>query len=347
MQHYQNITYTNNLAAIQMGLVGKVDIIDLAILDYFLSWSHNEKRQKKEFNGVEYFWVDLSYAVSAMPLLGMKTKQAMSLHVIKLRKANLIRTFHEKETKRLFVRVTELGHRLGVKPKWAADKIEDDPVLKTRGEMPDVKDISDVSEDSDTDESPFVNELEDETASSSEINELSTEPKKSSIKMDINNSPDNNIPVITKDLSNQKHTTNLTTSSKFTLKNLDSENKQNSTIPVNKNGQSSTDFDIDAAFEELWKAYPSRTGKKQAKRHFVTSVKSKEDYERIRKALGNYKRSERVLRGYVMNGSTWFNNWQDWEQPTQAMMKSPKKTSYQFQEPPIDYVRQIEQFGGM
>jgi len=340
MQNYQRYAYINYEAAIKLGLVGKIDIIDLGIMDYIITWAENEKKQTAEFDGKTYFWLDLGYAAKALPFLHLSSKQAMSLRVNKLKKVGLIEAVQDSSSRRLFFRLTGLGLKL----KARRPKEKDEPI-PIRGKMPDVKDISDVSEDSDTDESPFVNEPQGVNDSLRGVN---GGEQQESTELDIDTySKDNKYSIIDKDLSNQKHTTNLTTSSKFTLKNLDSENKQNSTIPVNKNGQSSTDFDIDAAFEELWKAYPSRTGKKQAKRHFVTSVKSKEDYERIRKALGNYKRSERVLRGYVMNGSTWFNNWQDWEQPTQAMMKSPKKTSYQFQEPPIDYVRQIEQFGGM
>jgi len=67
-------------------------------------------------------------------------------------------------------------------------------------------------------------------------------------------------------------------------------------------------------FEKIWKKYPAgyRDGKKEAFRHYRASVQNEEDYKKINIALENYKKSKRVKSGYVKNGSTWFNNWQDW-----------------------------------
>lgn len=65
-------------------------------------------------------------------------------------------------------------------------------------------------------------------------------------------------------------------------------------------------------FEELWNKYPKRIGKKHAKRHFESTVKTEEDVRAIQIALNNYLSSERVMKGFIQNGSTWFNQWQDW-----------------------------------
>jgi len=65
-------------------------------------------------------------------------------------------------------------------------------------------------------------------------------------------------------------------------------------------------------FEEIWKKYPNKDGKKEAERHFKATVKSDKDLKDINIALENYLKSERVLKGFVKNGSTWFNNWRDW-----------------------------------
>lgn len=65
-------------------------------------------------------------------------------------------------------------------------------------------------------------------------------------------------------------------------------------------------------FEELWLKYPKPVGKKHAKRHFLATVKTHQDYARISKHLENYKASEGVQKGFVQNGSTWFNQWEDW-----------------------------------
>ena len=70
--------------------------------------------------------------------------------------------------------------------------------------------------------------------------------------------------------------------------------------------------DICSKFDIIWKLYPSRVGKKAALKHFKASVKEEKDYLDIQKALDNYLSSERVKKGILQNGSTWFNNWRDW-----------------------------------
>ena len=66
------------------------------------------------------------------------------------------------------------------------------------------------------------------------------------------------------------------------------------------------------AFSDIWKKYPKCIGKKAAERHFKTSVKTQQDCSDIQKALNNYLESETVRKGFIQNGSTWFNNWRDW-----------------------------------
>lgn len=82
------------------------------------------------------------------------------------------------------------------------------------------------------------------------------------------------------------------------------------------NKKESNDF-----FETVWNLYPSKTGKKEAIRHFNASVKSDKDRQDIRIALKNYLESDRVNNGYVLNGSTWFNNWRDWINYTEKERK--------------------------
>lgn len=65
-------------------------------------------------------------------------------------------------------------------------------------------------------------------------------------------------------------------------------------------------------FELIWKRYPNKDGRKAAKRYFKASIETQADWENIQKALTNYLRSEPVRNGFIKNGSTWFNNWQDW-----------------------------------
>lgn len=72
------------------------------------------------------------------------------------------------------------------------------------------------------------------------------------------------------------------------------------------------------AFEELWTNYPSRVKKKTAIRSWLASVKSEEDVSAARLALKNYLASDRVKRGFIQNGSTWFAHWRDWVVPPES-----------------------------
>lgn len=66
------------------------------------------------------------------------------------------------------------------------------------------------------------------------------------------------------------------------------------------------------SFEHIWSRYPSKDGRKIAERSFKASVKTEQDWNDINQALDNYLKSERVIKGFIKNGSTWFNNWRDW-----------------------------------
>ncbi len=75
-------------------------------------------------------------------------------------------------------------------------------------------------------------------------------------------------------------------------------------------------------FEDIWSKYPKRVGKKAALRHYKASVLNENDMDDIHTALNNYIQSETVLKGFVQNGSTWFNNWRDYLDITVATGKS-------------------------
>lgn len=81
---------------------------------------------------------------------------------------------------------------------------------------------------------------------------------------------------------------------------------------IEDEGKKVGEFDPKANFEVLWAQYPVKDGKKAAARSFMASVKSQADMAAIEQALGNYLKSERVLKGFTKNGSTWFANWKDW-----------------------------------
>lgn len=74
-------------------------------------------------------------------------------------------------------------------------------------------------------------------------------------------------------------------------------------------------------FNKIWELYPSKVGKKKSFNYYKASVKTEDDWKNINIAINNYKQSERVRKGYIQNGSTWFNNWQDWVE-----FKEPSKS---------------------
>lgn len=82
-------------------------------------------------------------------------------------------------------------------------------------------------------------------------------------------------------------------------------------------------------FESLWKDYPSHDGKKAALRHYTATVKSEDDCQRIRTALDNYlDHLSRETWKKPKNGSTWFNNWSDWEEwKPQTQTRQPHITT--------------------
>ena len=79
-------------------------------------------------------------------------------------------------------------------------------------------------------------------------------------------------------------------------------------------------------FDKIWEKYPRRVGKKKAETYFKTSVKTDQDWKDIDTALNNYLNSERVKKGYIQNGCTWFGNWRDWINYTEAYCSKCKNT---------------------
>lgn len=81
------------------------------------------------------------------------------------------------------------------------------------------------------------------------------------------------------------------------------------------------DKDRSDFFEEIWDDYPNKVKKKESLKHFIASVKSDGDCKNIKIALKNYKKHLQFNDWkHPQNGSTWFNNWQDWinyEEPDQ------------------------------
>jgi len=83
-------------------------------------------------------------------------------------------------------------------------------------------------------------------------------------------------------------------------------------------------------FETAWSDYPgTKDGKKAAMRHWNASIKKPEDIEKYVLAIANYRRYVKNERnnGFkdlsFKNGSTWFNNWQDYYTPVEEQPEPP------------------------
>ena len=73
---------------------------------------------------------------------------------------------------------------------------------------------------------------------------------------------------------------------------------------------------IEAEFEELWKLYPRKDGKKDALRYYQRARKKGTTFEQVKAGILNYCeyiRKEGKELSYVAYGSTWFNGerWND------------------------------------
>jgi len=75
---------------------------------------------------------------------------------------------------------------------------------------------------------------------------------------------------------------------------------------------------VDSWFEKSWKDYPLKIGKREAREHFLRSVNSEEKWNQFTKALRTYILSDRVKKGYIMDGKNFFKEWEDW-------LQSPEK----------------------
>jgi len=76
-------------------------------------------------------------------------------------------------------------------------------------------------------------------------------------------------------------------------------------------------------FEDVWEKYPKKDGREAAERYFNHSVKTEKDFKDFNTAMNNYLESDTVKRGFVKNGSTFFNNWRDYINiPESAKIKS-------------------------
>jgi hypothetical protein len=68
---------------------------------------------------------------------------------------------------------------------------------------------------------------------------------------------------------------------------------------------------MESEFEDLWKMYPRKQGKKKALQNYIKARKNKVEYETIENGLKNYikyVKSNNVEEQFIKHGSTWFGN---------------------------------------
>jgi hypothetical protein len=83
-------------------------------------------------------------------------------------------------------------------------------------------------------------------------------------------------------------------------------------LDTNKNDKNDKNKYI-VEFEKLWAKYPFKDGKKSAIKSFNARINSEEKLKEINKALDNYLAHLKANPWKrAKNGSTWFNNWEDW-----------------------------------
>lgn len=99
-----------------------------------------------------------------------------------------------------------------------------------------------------------------------------------------------------------------------TLKDKDMVDEENKVIEKDSKKEKATYTIKEIDYEKLWEAYPKKLGRKDAMRHMHATIKTEQDYMNCKTAIKNYLdyiKTEKIQEKYIKNGSTFFNNWQD------------------------------------
>jgi hypothetical protein len=98
--------FINQLACYRMGLCDKLDITDLAILDYIHGWCVAPKADRIILDHEEYTRINYAHLIEEMPVLRIREKDTISARIRKIRTQDLIKTFQAKDNT-LYVRQTK------------------------------------------------------------------------------------------------------------------------------------------------------------------------------------------------------------------------------------------------
>jgi len=65
-------------------------------------------------------------------------------------------------------------------------------------------------------------------------------------------------------------------------------------------------------FKDFWDKYPRQVGAGMAALTFKATIKTETDFKDLMVALNNYKASDEVKAGKIMNGDRWLEDWRGW-----------------------------------
>jgi hypothetical protein len=121
--------FINQLACYRMGLCEKLDITDLAILDYIHGWCVAPRADRIILDHEEYTRINYAHLIEEMPVLRIREKDTISTRIKKIRDLALIKTFQAKDNT-LYVRQTKKCYDL-----FFSDN-NNEPIRKIRSDYP-------------------------------------------------------------------------------------------------------------------------------------------------------------------------------------------------------------------
>jgi hypothetical protein len=121
--------FINQLACYRMGLCEKLDITDLAILDYIHGWCVAPRADRIILDHEEYTRINYAHLIEEMPVLRIREKDTISTRIKKNRDQALIKTFQAKDNT-LYVRQTKKCYDL-----FFSDN-NNEPIRKIRSDYP-------------------------------------------------------------------------------------------------------------------------------------------------------------------------------------------------------------------
>lgn len=90
---------------VQSGLHEKTDLVDWALIDYLTHWYFAERKKTifVQEKGINFVWINYNHLIDEMPLIGIKSKNAVSKRIQKLKKLGLIETFSAPDKSLYFI----------------------------------------------------------------------------------------------------------------------------------------------------------------------------------------------------------------------------------------------------